>query len=144
MTLIASMLMVVLGGAVGALARFGCQKAAERWTAMPGWMAIFFINILGSFCIGLSVGWIQELGELDLAKNVSALMRYQDMQEQKYLFALFVTGVCGGYTTFSTFSLDNLFLLYKRPLQLGINITASVLLATLAAWGGLALGGGLA
>ena len=144
MTLIASMLMVVLGGAVGALSRFGCQKAAERWTSMPGWMAIFFINILGSFCIGLSVGWIQELGAIDLAKDVTALMRYQNMQDQKYIFALFVVGLCGGYTTFSTFSLDNLFLLYKRPLQLGFNITASVLLATLAAWGGLALGGGLA
>ncbi len=144
MTLIASMLMVVLGGAVGALARFGCQKAAERWTSMPGWMAIFFINIFGSFCIGLSVGWIQELGAIDLAKDATALMRYQNMQEQKYIFALFVVGLCGGYTTFSTFSLDNLFLLYKRPLQLGFNITASVLLATLAAWGGLALGGGLA
>ena len=144
MTLIASMLMVVLGGAVGALARFGCQKAAERWTSMPGWMAIFFINIFGSFRIGLSVGWIQELGAIDLAKDATALMRYQNMQEQKYIFALFVVGLCGGYTTFSTFSLDNLFLLYKRPLQLGFNITASVLLATLAAWGGLALGGGLA
>ena len=144
MTLIASMLMVVLGGAVGALSRFGCQKAAERWTSMPGWMAIFFINIFGSFCIGLSVGWIQELGAIDLAKDATALMRYQNMQEQKYIFALFVVGLCGGYTTFSTFSLDNLFLLYKRPLQLGFNITASVLLATLAAWGGLALGGGLA
>mgnify|MGYP001418674463 CR=1 FL=1 len=51
MTLIASMLMVVLGGAVGALSRFGCQKAAERWTSMPGWMAIFFINIVGSIFV---------------------------------------------------------------------------------------------
>ena len=71
-------------------------------------------------------------------------MRYQDMEEQKFLFALFVVGLCGGYTTFSTFSLDNLFLLYKRPLHLAFNITASVLLATLAAWGGLSLGSALA
>ena len=144
MTLIASMLMVMLGGAVGALGRYGCQEAARRWTSMPGWMAILCVNILGSFCIGLSAGWIQELGALDLAKNVSALTRYQDAQEQKYIFALFVVGLCGGYTTFSTFSLDNLFLLYKRPVHLGFNITASVLLATLAAWGGLTLGGALA
>ena len=141
MTLVASMLMVVLGGAVGALTRFGCQKAAERWTAMPGWITILGINTLGSFCIGLSIAWIQSLGELDMNRYASALMHYRHAQEQQYIYALFVIGLCGGYTTFSTFSLDNLFLLYKKPFQLGINIIASVMLATLAAWGGLTLGG---
>ena len=144
MTIIASMLMVMLGGALGAMARFGCQKAGERWTSLPGWTAILAVNIFGSFLIGLSAGWIQELGLLDQDKHLSVLAHYQYAQEQRYIFALFVVGICGGYTTFSTFSLDNLFLLYRRPLHLAFNITASVLLATLAAWGGLSLGGALA
>ena len=58
--------------------------------------------------------------------------------------ALFVTGVCGGYTTFSTFSLDNLFLVYQHPVQMAFNIIASLILATLAAWGGLVIGGAIA
>ena len=144
MTFVASIFMVLLGGAAGAMSRFGCQKACERWTRLPGWMAIFFINIFGSFCIGLSAGWIQELTALDQTRFLSVLAHYKDAQDQKYVFALFVVGLCGGYTTFSTFSLDNLFLLYRRPLHLGFNIIASVVLATLAAWGGLVLGVALA
>ena len=144
MMLIASMLVVMLGGAIGALGRFGCQEAARRWTSMPGWMAILLVNIAGSFLIGLSFGLLQGLEFLDLTKYQTLVQHLRDAQGPRMGMLLFVTGVCGGYTTFSTFSLDNLFLFYKRPQQLGFNITASVLLATLAAWGGLALGGGLA
>ena len=56
---------------------------------------------------------------------------------------LIVVGLCGGFTTFSTFSLDNILLLYTKPWQLGFNVVMSVILATLAAWGGLSLGGTL-
>ena len=78
---------------------------------------------------------------IDQAKQLTVLQHFQDTQSAQMGLALFVTGICGGYTTFSTFSLDNLFLLYRKPLQLGINFIASVVLATMAAWGGLALGG---
>ena len=141
MGLIASMLLVMLGGAIGALGRFGCQEAARRWTSMPGWTAILLVNIFGSFLIGLGFGVLHGLELIDQAKQLTVLQHFQDTQSAQMGLALFVTGVCGGYTTFSTFSLDNLFLLYRKPLQLGINIIASVALATMAAWGGLALGG---
>ena len=141
MGLIASMLLVMLGGAIGALGRFGCQEAAKRWTSMPGWTAILLVNIFGSFLIGLGFGVLHGLELIDQSKELTALQHFRDTQSVQMAMALVVTGICGGYTTFSTFSLDNLFLLYKKPFQLGINIIASVMLATLAAWGGLTLGG---
>ncbi len=144
MMFIASMLMVMLGGAIGALARFGCQKAGERWTNLPGWTAIFAVNIIGSFLIGVSFGWLDGLELIEEGTQHSILRHVQDTQNIQLGMGLFVTGVCGGYTTFSTFSLDNLFLAYKRPGTLAFNIFSGVILATLAAWGGLTLGGMLA
>ena len=82
MNIVAGMLLVMLGGAVGALSRFGCQKAAERWTRLPGWMAIFFVNILGSFLIGLSFGWLTGLEYIDKhTKSLSALDHFKDTQD---------------------------------------------------------------
>lgn len=145
MNILAGMLLVMLGGAAGAISRFGCQKAAERWTSLPGWMAIFFVNVAGSFMIGLSFGWLTGLEYIDKhAKSVSTLELFKDTQELNMAIGLIVAGFCGGFTTFSTFSLDNLFLFYRQPAKLGFNIVASVLFATLAAWGGLSLGGKLA
>ena len=111
---------------------------------MPGWTAILLVNILGSFLIGLSFGVLQGLELIDQAKHLAIMQHFRDTQSVQMGMALFVTGVCGGYTTFSTFSLDNLFLLYKRPFHLGFNIIVSVVLATMAVWGGLALGGAVA
>ena len=144
MTFIASMLMVILGGALGALARYGSQEAARRWTSMPGWMAILLVNILGSFLIGLGFGVLNELELIDQTRHLTLVQHFRDTQSAQMGIALFVTGLCGGYTTFSTFSLDNVFLLYKRPFHLAFNIITGVVLATLAAWGGLALGGAVA
>ena len=144
MVLIASMLLVMLGGGLGAVARFGCQKAAERWTPLPGWMAIFFVNILGSFLIGIGFGALHGLELIDQSSHRTLIQHFQDTQDIQMGLALFVTGVCGGYTTFSTFSLDNLFLVYQHPVQMAFNIIASLILATLAAWGGLVMGGAIA
>ena len=141
MVLIASMLLVMLGGGSGAVARFGCQKAVERWTPLPGWMAIFLVNILGSFLIGIGFGALHGFELVDRANHMTLVQHFQAAKDIQMGLALFVTGFCGGYTTFSTFSLDNLFLMYQHPGQMIFNIVGSLVLATLAAWGGLMVGG---
>ena len=145
MTFMAGMLMVMLGGGLGAILRYGSQEAGKRWTNLPGWTSIFAVNIIGSFAIAFSFGWLQALKLIDDQNmHLSVIQHYQDDLSTAMGMHLIVVGLCGGFTTFSTFSLDNLFLLYRRPLHLAFNITASVMLATLAAWGGLSLGGALA
>lgn len=137
--------MVGLGGGVGALLRYGSQAAGRKWTNLPGWTSIFAVNILGSFCIALSFGWLQAMKVIDENNlHLSLLQHYQDDLSTTMGLNLLVVGLCGGFTTFSTFSLDNILLIYTKPRQLAFNIVMSVLCATLAAWGGLSLGGMLA
>ena len=78
--------MVGLGGALGTMARYGVWRALPN---QPGsfTVATFAVNVIGSFVLGLLVGLL--FGRLT--------MRVQ---------ALFFVGVLGGFTTFSTFTVD--------------------------------------
>jgi fluoride exporter len=84
-----ALLSVALGGALGSIARYLAGIYVGRWlgTAFP-WSTLF-INVSGSFLIGaLAEGFA-------LRWNTAPATRI-----------LLVVGLCGGYTTFSTFSLD--------------------------------------
>ncbi|RNB77460.1 fluoride efflux transporter CrcB [Brevibacillus panacihumi] len=77
---------VAVGGAIGSLFRYGLSLLANQ----PGWpLGTWLANVLGSFCIGMFAVWGKERGLLS---------------PEWYL--LFATGVMGGFTTFSTFSLE--------------------------------------
>jgi CrcB protein len=87
---------VALGGAIGSLARYflaGLIQSAA-WPGFP-W-GIFIVNISGGFLMGIIV----ELSALRL--NISPELR-----------AFLTVGVLGGYTTFSTFSLDSVLLIER-------------------------------
>jgi CrcB protein len=102
---------VALGGAVGACLRF----AVGLWVAFP--MGTLAVNVAGSFAIG--VVWLA----LD-----------------KAWLPFVMTGVLGGFTTFSAFSLDTLRLMEEgRILYAGAYVGASVLLSLLACGVGLTL-----
>ena len=84
--------LVALGGAIGASLRHGAGLAAVR-LGLSGWpWATFFVNLAGSLAMGLLIG--------ALAFRGVALGGGQDMR----LFL--ATGVLGGFTTFSAFSLE--------------------------------------
>jgi CrcB protein len=93
---------VAAGGAIGSVVRyFVAQVQGPTWTGFP--YGIFLVNVSG----GLVMGILTELMALRL--NVSPEIR-----------AFLTTGVMGGYTTFSTFSLESALLI-----QRGQMVTAS-------------------
>jgi CrcB protein len=85
-----NVLLVALGGGLGAAARFGVSLAIPaRGEAWP--LATFLINVSGSLAIGILAGWLSTRGEAG---------------EQWRLFL--GVGVLGGFTTFSAYSLETL------------------------------------
>ena len=114
------LLAVAVGGGAGSLARYwlaGWVQPANA--AFP--YGIFVVNILG----GLLMGMVVELGALKL--SLSPEMR-----------AFLTTGILGGFTTFSTFSLDSALLLQKGEYALAAAyVTGSVVLSIAALFAGL-------
>lgn len=119
---------VAIGGALGSVARFGIGGVvAEKFGQTFPWGTLV-VNVTGSFIIGL-------LGA------VAAPEGKMDPQSRVFATQLLMTGVCGGYTTFSSFSLQTLNLIRDREwLYAGSNILFSVVLCMLAVWLGYMLG----
>jgi CrcB protein len=82
--------LVALGGAIGASLRHGAGLAAVR-LAPDGWpWATFLVNVTGSLAMGVVIGWL-------------VLKGAESGQNMRLFLA---TGVLGGFTTFSAFSLE--------------------------------------
>lgn len=109
-----NLLLVALGGALGAVLRFLVGEQALRLgIAAP--ISTLAINVAGSFLLG----WLAAGGRVSLLLGV---------------------GVLGGFTTFSAFSVQTLGLLERAPLWALAYVAGSVLMSLLAAWCGLMLG----
>lgn len=119
--MIATTAWIALGGALGSIARYWIALWTSPISRTLPWGTIG-INVLGSFAIGF-------FGTLTLAHG-----RYP-VPETARLF--FMVGVCGGFTTFSSFSLQTLDLVHGGHVGRAlINIAVSVVLC----FGAVALG----
>lgn len=113
--MIKNFLLVGLGGALGSMLRYGSALLIGP-KIFP--LATLLINIAGSFIIGLVI---------------ALALRNETFAGNGKLFL--ATGICGGFTTFSAFSMDNLQLIENGKYGLfAIYIAASVLLGIVAAW----------
>jgi len=113
-------LWVALGGALGSMARFGCSSLAANWFGQAFPWGTLIINVLGSFVIGFFAA---------LTGPDGRMMVPGDMRQ------FVMVGICGGYTTFSSFSLQTLTLAQDGEfLRAGLNIGASVGLCLFAVW----------
>jgi fluoride exporter len=121
--MIRNLLLVALGGGLGSAARYLCQ----RWVALNyphhfPW-GTFTVNVAGCLLIGIFWGFT---------------FRTYANNEQWKLFLM--TGLCGGFTTFSAFTLEGIGLLREQRLALFFSyIIGSVVLGLLATWAGMKL-----
>jgi fluoride exporter len=118
-------LWVGLGGAIGSVVRFWLNGVVSRYfETFP--MGTLLINVTGSFLIGL------------FAASTGTEGRWLASPSFRVFF---MVGICGGYTTFSSFSLQTLNLLRDREwLYAGGNVILSVVLCLVAVWLGYLLG----
>ncbi|PZO75639.1 MAG: fluoride efflux transporter CrcB [Mesorhizobium amorphae] len=117
-----NLLLVMLGGGLGAGARHLVNMGAARAPVLIPWQTAA-INLCGSFLIGLLAGWFA---------------RRAGTAPELRLFL--ITGVLGGFTTFSAFSLDFATLWQGgRAMQAAIYVAASVGGSLLAVFLGLGL-----
>jgi CrcB protein len=119
---------VAIGGALGSMGRYWMDGVVSNkfGTSFP-W-GVLFINIGGSFLIGIIGALASPEGRLDSQSRVFATQ-------------FLMIGICGGYTTFSSFSLRTLrFLQEGQWLYAGAYIISSVILCLIAVWLGYLLG----
>lgn len=110
-----AVLMVAAGSALGGVARYGLQMLVYKLYPGPFPLGTFLVNLIGCFLIG----WFFSLAERAGAIN----------QETKLFL---ITGFCGGFTTFSTYSVDALSLLRAgRTGYFFLYVTGSVALGML-------------
>lgn len=121
----ATFLLVAAGGAIGASARHAVNLTALRLFG-PGFpVATLTVNVIGSLLMGLLVAWL-------------------GLRGTTYQAAFLMTGLLGGFTTFSAFSVDALVLLDRGQTGLAlVYILGSVSLSLLAAFAGMAIGRGI-
>ena len=113
-------LAIALGGALGSLARHFLSSGIYAFTGSKFPWGILVVNILGGFAMGLIV-------------ELSAL-KWNLSQETR---AFITTGILGGFTTFSTFSLDSALLMQRGE---GLLALLYVLLSVVGSIGALFVG----
>ncbi|MEJ0089473.1 MAG: fluoride efflux transporter CrcB [Limisphaerales bacterium] len=119
-------LWVALGGALGSVGRFWLASFIITRFGENFPLGTLVINVTGSFIIGI----LAALGATENSAFASPGFRQ-----------FFLVGICGGYTTFSAFSLQTLQLVQRREwLFAGGNILLSVVLCLIAVWLGYLLG----
>ncbi|MFZ4763778.1 MAG: fluoride efflux transporter CrcB [Roseimicrobium sp.] len=118
-------LLVALGGALGSLARYGACALAARWFGEAFPWGTLLVNVSGSFAIGFFATLTGMEGRWLLPPAARTF---------------FMVGICGGFTTFSSFSLQTLNLARDGAwLYAGLNILGSVALCLVFVWLGHAL-----
>ena len=113
-------LWVTIGGAAGSVLRYGTTIAVQRWTQSSWPWATFAVNILGSFLIGWLAYMVVGRGAISVQTRLIVMV-----------------GLLGGFTTFSTFSLDTLRLIQEGGWRAAAaNAVLSVAGGLIAAWAG--------
>jgi fluoride exporter len=121
-------LWIAIGGALGSVARYWCSGVVSRQFGETFPWGTLLVNISGSFVIGFLAALAEPAGRRFIGPTGRQFLMY---------------GVCGGYTTFSSFSLQTFELMRDGDwFKAGANAVGSVTLCLAAVWLGYALGAG--
>ena len=124
-----SYIWIAIGSALGGMARYWCSGIAARLIGETFPWGTLIVNVVGSFIIGFFATLTGPDGRVFVGTTARQFV---------------MIGLCGGYTTFSSFSIQTLELVHDGEwLQAGANIVASVVLCLLAVWLGHILAAGL-
>ena len=117
---LSKILIVFLGGGLGSVLRYWVSDSIVRGLTLKPFWATLVVNIIGCFLIGVASGLIRQ----------DSFAKY-----------LFITGFCGGFTTFSTFSAENFQLWHNEQyLSLFLYVFLSILIGFLSVIGGIWIG----
>lgn len=152
-----------LGGAVGALIRHLIGYLAHNVIGLPEFVGVMIINVLGCFLIGILFFWIEYIFNRDLPSRLSGsrlsspltsrgwwpqadptapvVKEFKEDIKAQLISGVLITGLLGGMTTFSLFSLISLQLEHGgHHINLLINVLGSVALGLFATYLGLKTG----
>jgi fluoride exporter len=120
-----TILLIGSGGFIGSIARYGLQQLIHKIVSTTFPLGILLVNLLGCFAIGLIYGMASKSGWITA--------------DWKAFLAI---GICGGFTTFSSFSFDNIKLLQSGEIfQAFLYIAASLVIGLFMTWIGILLTG---
>jgi CrcB protein len=120
--MVGTLVQIAIGGALGALARFGTQSLALRLMGPTFPIGTLAANVVGSFLMGFAVAWLVD-------------------REFARFLPFFAVGFLGAYTTFSTYAIDAVRLWEKGETMLALGyVFGSVVLCIAACLAGLGLG----
>ena len=111
---VANLLTVAVGGAIGATMRYSAALLTVTWFRDPHYSTIM-VNVIGSLLIGYALNWVPH-----------------DGSNNEFIRLALLTGVLGGFTTFSAFSMETLVLMQdgeisKAMVNIGITLVGTLL-----------------